>query len=158
MRRLTVLIGALASVLAFAATAAAAPPEVFQISFDDPAVEAEEAAFVSGICGFPITVDLDGKVVVHVFDGGQTLEIDSFNIRGTYTNPANGKTYKLIDSGPDIAFVRDGKAFVAVTGRSLTGSGVIGRVVFDLETGEAVFTAGNDRGFYVDVICSALAN
>jgi len=157
MRRIVICVAAVICALALLSSAAAARPEIFTFSFDDPAIEANEAAFVSGICGFPVTVDLEGKVVVHVFADGRTLEIDNYNIRGLYTNPANGETWKLVDAGPDIFFVRDGKVFVAVTGRSLTGSGVIGHVVIDLDTGAAVFTAGNDRGFYVDAICSALA-
>lgn len=157
MRRLAFITAALVGVLSLATTASAARPEVFQISFDDPAIEADEVAFVSGICGFPVEVDLAGKVVVHLFDGGRMVEVDNYNIRGLYTNPANGKTWKLVDSGPDRLYVRDGELFVGITGRSLTGSGVIGLVVIDLATGETVFTAGNDRGFYVDTICAALA-
>jgi hypothetical protein len=30
-------------------------------------------------------------------------------------------------------------------------------VVIDLDTDEVVFVAGNDRGFYVDAVCAALA-
>src|SRR3970282_2796662 len=103
--------------------------DVFHFSCNDPAIQADEAAFVSGECGFPVTVDLQGKVVVHVFEGGRALEIDSYNIRGLYTNQANGKSWGLIDSGPDIFYVDGAKVFIAITGRSTTGSGVIGRVV-----------------------------
>jgi hypothetical protein len=157
MRRFPICSAALVCLLGLVGTATAAQPEVFTISFDDPALEAEEAAFVSGICGFPIAVDMEGKVVVHLFSDGRNLVVANFNIRARYTNLANGKTFLLVDAGPDIVFVRDGKAFLAVTGRSLTGSGVIGHVVIDLETGETVFIAGNDQGFYVDAICQALA-
>jgi hypothetical protein len=157
MRRRAILTAALLCVLGLTATASAARPQVFQFSFDDPAIEAGEAAFVSDVCGFPVEVDLEGKVVVHIFGGGRTVQVDSYSIRGLYTNPANGKTWRLVDAGPDRVYVRDGELFLGITGRSLTGSGVIGLVVIDLATGEAVFTAGNERGFYVDTICAALA-
>jgi hypothetical protein len=157
MRRRAILTAALLCLLGLTATASAARPQVFQFSFDDPALEAEEVAFVSDICGFPVEVDLEGKVVVHIFDGGRTVEVDNYNLRGLYTNPANGETWRLVDAGPDRVYVRDGELFVGITGRSLTGSGVIGLVVIDLATGEAVLIAGNDRGFYVDNLCAALA-
>ena len=126
MRRFTVSVVALVSMLALGSAAFAGRPEVFKVSLDDPAVEAEEAAFVSGVCGFPVTVDAAGKIVVHVFSGGRNVEIANFNIHATYTNPSNGKSYRLLDAGPDRFFVRDGRTFVAISGRSLTGSGVIG--------------------------------
>lgn len=157
MRRLALFIAAFLCVLGLTATASAARPEVFKFSFDNPDIEADEAAFVSGICGFPVEVDMEGKVVIHLFDGGRMVEIDNYSVRGLYTNPANGKTWKLVDSGPDRVYVRNGELFLGITGRSITGSGVIGLVVIDLATGEAVFIAGNDRGFYVDTICAALA-
>jgi hypothetical protein len=45
---------------------------------------------------------------------------------------------------------------VAITGRSLTGSGVIGRVVVDLDTGEVLSVAGLAKGDFVENLCSEL--
>lgn len=157
MHRLAISTAVLLCAFGLTAAAGAARPEIFQVSLDDPAIEAEEVAFVSGICGFPVEVDLEGKIVVHVFDGGRTIEVDNYSVRGLYTNPANGETWRLIDAGPDRVYVRDGQIFVGITGRSLTGSGVIGLVVIDTATGDVAFTAGNDVGFYTDTLCPALA-
>lgn len=157
MLRLGISTAVLLCALGLTAAAGAARPEIFRVSFDDPAIEAEEVAFVSELCGFPVEVDLEGKVVIHVFDGGRTIEVDNYNIRGLYTNPANGETWRLVDAGPDRVYVRDGQIFIGITGRSFSGSGVIGLVVIDMATGEVVFTAGNDVGFYVETLCPAIA-
>jgi hypothetical protein len=64
----------------------------------------------------------------------------------------------IVDVGPDIySFDRTtGNLIVAITGRSLTGSGVIGRVVIDTVTGEVISSAGNPQGDWVENACAAL--
>ena len=114
---------------------------------------------MTAACGTEIDVDLTGRIIVLVFDkpvSEGVVELNVFHIDATFTNPETGATLSLHDVGPDVYFVRDGKLFVAVTGRSTTGSGVIGRVVFDVETGEVVFEAGKPVGDYVETVCEAL--
>ena len=74
-----------------------------------------------------------------------------------YGNPPNGARFTLRDVGPDRAFVKDGVAYVAVTGRSETGTGRSGVTVIDLGTGEIVHQAGTDIGVYYDDFCDELA-
>ncbi len=149
---------ALTAMLAFAGPAAGAKPSRVVIDLDDPAIEAEEAALVSEACGTEIDVDLSGRIIILVLDKPDTgvVELNVFHIEATFTNPKTGATFSLLDVGPDVYFVRDGKLFVAITGRSLTGSGVIGRVVVDVETGEVVFEAGQPVGDYPEIVCEAL--
>ena len=154
------LLAALAAAAVAAATASAAPPTVFHVSFDDPVIEADFAAFLSETCGAPVDVEFAGKVVVHEFAGPSRLvEIDSYSLRMTATNAATGASIVIRDAGPDIiAFDRTtGHLTIAITGRSTTGSGVIGRVVVDLDTGEVLSEAGNEAGFFGDLVCAAIA-
>ena len=142
-----------------AAPVAAARPEREVIDMNDPAIDVEETAFVTQACGFPIVADVSGHVMFTVFPEGSrhVQELDHYAIRATYTNPATGETFRLRDIGPDRFFVKHGVAYVAITGRSETGSGNIGVVVINLETGELVHKAGNDIGFYTERLCAALS-
>jgi hypothetical protein len=155
-RLLTVVVLALLA----AAPASAARPTVFTVSFSDAAIEADYAATLTAACGVPIDVAISGKVVVHEFAGKSPLvEIDSYSFRLTATNPATGASTIVRDAGPDL-IRRDratGHLTIAVTGRSTTGTGVIGRVVFDIDTGEVLSVSGNDVGFFTDTVCGAIA-
>jgi hypothetical protein len=154
----------LAMVLAFgllAGSASAAKPTKLVIDLDDPLVEADFEAILGSACGADIAADVRGHIIVLLFAGreGETRpEIDVFHTQATFTNVDTGATYSLIDVGPDIySFdAATGHLTVAVTGRSLTGSGVIGRVVFDLDTGEIISSAGNPEGDWVENACAAL--
>jgi hypothetical protein len=153
-----------AAVVVFAllvGTAAAASPTKLVFDLNDPVVEADFAGILTTACGTEITADLRGHVIVLLFAGrkGETRpEIDVFGTHATFTNVDTGATYSLVDVGPDIyAFDRKtGHLTVAVTGRSLTGSEVIGRVVFDLDTGKIISSAGNPQGDWVENACAAL--
>ena len=88
------------------------------------------------------------------------VEIDNYNtVRMVFTNPENQKRYVVqIDAGPDIVRVgRDGRVTVAITGHSTTGSGVIGRTVIDLDTGEVISMKGKVLGDFWPKLCTALA-
>ncbi len=149
------------SIASAAAPVAAAAPIHFKIDISDPGWEAMVGADVSAFCGFPITMDGKGHINVIVFDPPRgrspMVEIDAYAMHETFT--ANGKSLTVnVDAGPDLLrFDRDGHLVVAVTGRAITGSGVIGRVVVDLDTGEVVFVAGNDVGDFITLLCSTLA-
>jgi hypothetical protein len=156
----SVFLAILLSILVAAPTLGAKPSrEVIDIG--TPADEAADAAFISELCGFPITVDTEATVTVHIFTSGQgefTREIDKYIIRETFTNPATGESVTLHDVGPDIVWInRDGEVMLAQIGRSLTGSGYIGRVVTNLDTGETVLVAGKNAGTLEEQICVPLS-
>ena len=46
---------------------------------------------------------------------------------------------------------------IAITGHSTTGSGVIGRTVVDLDTGEIISSNGKVLGDFFTKLCAALA-
>jgi hypothetical protein len=147
--------------LTLAAAASAAQPTREFVSLDDPAIEAEISAFLTAQCGTEIAVDLSGHVIVLVFtdkNGDFVRELDVFEIRGTFTNVETSETTTIVDAGPDIVTLKDDTLFVAITGRSVTGSGVIGRVVVNLETGETVFVAGKRLGDFVENLCAELGS
>lgn len=137
--------------------AAGAPPEMERI--DLSVFTEDETAFASEACGFPVEADLSGHVITTVFSSTSSpvLAIDRFNLRITYTNASTGETAFVVDAGPDIRQ----RTTIAVIGRSTTGSGVIGRVVFDADTDEILFEAGHrdnaGAGAYIDAVCDALA-
>jgi hypothetical protein len=155
---------ALAAVLGFAlfaGPAAAAKPTKIVVDLNDPAFEAELADILTTACGTEIAADTSGHVIVLLFGGrkGETRpEIDVFGLHATFTNVEKGATYSIVDVGPDIySFDRTtGHLTVAITGRSLTGSGVFGRVVIDTVTGEVISSAGNPQGDWIGNACAAL--
>ena len=156
--RVLAVLAILALVLGAAPAALAAGPtrEVFDL--DDPALDVEEAAFWTDVCGFAVGVDNSGHITALVFPDGRRsmVRIDSYHIRATYTNLATGTSVRLRDIGPDRWYVRNGTLYVGVTGRSTTGSGVIGLVVIDVATGDVVHQAGNEVGLFQDRLCAAL--
>jgi hypothetical protein len=161
-RTLSTTLCAVLVVLAASHAAAAGPPQHFVVSFDDHAFEAAEAAKVTAACGTPIGVDLKGKVVVNVLDkptARGVVEIAAFGTRATYTNVETGATLAFTDAGPDVVRFdpATGHVQIAITGRSITGSGVIGRVVVDLQTGETLAVSGLEIGDYVELVCDAIA-
>ena len=155
--RVLASLASLAVVLAATPAALAGPPTREVVSLNDPAIDVEESAWASSLCGFPIDADVSGHILLSEHDGtGHVLALDVFGIRATYRNPDTGATFRYRDIGPDRLFVKDGRLYVAVTGRS-SGSGVIGVVVIDLETGEAVHVAGNDVGDFYAGMCETLS-
>jgi hypothetical protein len=161
-RRSTAVLIVAALGLVLAAAASAGKPERLTFSFDDPAYEAGIAAELSAACGFAVTVDMKGKVEIVVLDKrteAGVVEINAYSSRALFTNASTGRSVSLVDAGPDLVRFdgRTGELQLAVTGRALTGSGVVGRVVFDLDTGEVVFEAGLEHGDWIENACAALA-
>jgi hypothetical protein len=157
------VLAILASVLVLLGAAPAAiggGPTREVISMADPALDAEESASLTEECGFPVRARNAGHIIIQVFPAGsrKMQQLDHYNIRATYTNLETGAYVLLRDIGPDRWYVRDGKAYVAVTGRATTSTGVIGQVVIDLETGETVKSVGNDVGVFWDRLCAALSD
>lgn len=162
MHRVLLTTAAVTAVsLLIVAAAFAAKPTREVVSLDDPAIEADLSAFLTAQCGTEIAVDLSGHVIILVFtdrNGDFVRELDVFEIQGTFTNAETGETTTIVDAGPDIVTVKDDTLFVAITGRSVSGSGVIGRVVVNLETGEAVFVAGKKLGDFGANLCAELGS
>jgi len=158
MRHWLVVSGSALILLLLAGVAYSAKPETSK--FDLSVISEDESEFASEACGLPIEAVARGHIITTIFSEGPNphVAINRFNARVLYTNLDTGETYRLTDAGPDI----EGDDTIAVIGRSITGSGVIGRVVFDLETGEILFEAGHrvhaGGDEYITAICEALAS
>jgi hypothetical protein len=127
------------------------------IDLNDPQIDIDESAWASDECGFPIRAEVSGHIIALAFpDGRRRVETSVYNTRATYTNVATGASTRLRDIGPDRIYWLDGRLVAAITGRSLTGSGVIGLVIIDLKTEEVLFQAGNEVGFFYDWFCAAI--
>ena len=158
--RVRVLFVVLVLGLALPAAAFAGRPVHSALTFNSPADDVAESAFATTLCGFPVTADIGGRIGFIEFDRGGApgvFELAIYGLRVTYRNPDNGNVVRLRDIGPDRFYVQDGIAFVAVTGRSLTGTGNIGVFKINLETGEVVHAAGNEVGFIFDHLCDDLS-
>ena len=160
MRRVLIAAasGVLLAVLAAGVTLAARP-NVFVIDVSDPAREAGFEADLLEACGFAIDVEATGHVIVHEFNGNpRIVAINNYRMFESFS--ANGKTLTVRpDSGPDVIWVgRDGDLYIALVGRSVTGSGVIGRTVFNLTTLELVSSHGHDLGDFIAWVCGGLAS
>lgn len=153
--------GAMSAVIlafAFAGPVLAAKPTIEIIDVSDPAREAGFEADLLNLCGFAVDVEATGHVIVHQFDGNPRLvEINNYRMFETFS--ANGKTLVVRpDSGPDVIWVgSDGHLYIALVGRSVTGSGVIGRTVFDITALELVSSNGHDLGDFIAWVCGELA-
>ena len=114
---------AAAVVVALAAPVSAASQKPIVVDLDDPAVSAEDSAFWTGACGFPVVAEASGHIIFHVdAHGGPITEIAVYNMRETLTSPYG--TFRIVDTGPDITYVQGGTTYVAGIGRSTTGTSV----------------------------------
>jgi hypothetical protein len=157
--RVLAILASLALMLGAAPAVLAAGPTHATDNLNDPQIDIEESAWATGWCGFAVDADIAGHRSSTEFsgDGRSVVALYHYAIRVTYTNVETGAVIRLRDVGPDRFFVKDGRDYVAVTGRATTGSGVIGIVIIDLETGEIVHQAGNDVGQFNDQFCDAIS-
>ena len=89
-------------------------------------------------------------------EGNKNVVLQVFHQVLTFTNATTGKTFVFRDVGPDHYYLNDeGNLIIAITGRS-TGSGVIGHVVINLDTGETLLVAGKEFGTATALACEAL--
>jgi hypothetical protein len=156
--RVLALLVSLVALLGAAPAALAGGPTHVVDSLNDPQIDIDESAWASAWCGFAVDADVSGRVGGLEFagDGRSVLSLTIYGIRVTYTNVETGAVVRLRDIGPDRFFVKDGRIFVAVTGRASNGTGIAGVVIFDFETGELVHQAGHDMGVFNDWFCSAI--
>ena len=135
------------------------PQKPFIFDLNDPAFDADDSDFWTDQCGFPVTAELSGHIIFHNAKRGAVQFITVYNQRELLTS-ATG-SYRLQDIGPDIEYIRDGVSYVAIIGRSITGSGVIGRTVINLDTGEVDWNGrlvGDEvLGDFTRPICRMLA-
>lgn len=160
--RLRALLAAALLALVVAAPASAAKPERFVIDIaTDPDFEAGTEEFLAFACGFDVEVDARGHIIILLFDrangNGKVVELDVYNMHQTFT--ANGRSVTIpVDAGPDVVFVgADGQLRVAITGHPTGGSGLAGRTVVNLETGEVEQESGHFIGDWVAMVCEGLA-
>lgn len=133
MRRLLgVLLSALI-VLLVASPVVAARPAIFSFADDDVA----DGEFFSDLCGFEITSESSGHVIFHNAKRGANDFISNWQIN--YWLHSATASYHLVDAGPDMTHRQAGADTFTVTGRSLTGSTVIGRLIIDLDSGEVTY-------------------
>ena len=138
--------------------ASAAKPNLFIIDVSTQEFEDDQEAFLLETCGYLIDFEGTGHIVVHEFnDNPRLIQISNFRLFETFS--ANGRTIEVRpDSGPDRIWVgQDGNVYLALVGRSVTGSGVIGRTVVNLSTGEFVSSTGHDLGDFLANLCAELA-
>jgi hypothetical protein len=116
--------------------------------------------------GFDVPVTCpNGQTLESTFEGwtqillfqqasNPNVELNIFHAVRTFVNTA-GETFVFRDVGPDHYYMEGGDLIVTVTGRA-TASGVIGHVVFNLNTGEAELVAGREFGDIEALACNAL--
>jgi hypothetical protein len=137
----------------------AAAPERIVIDLNDPAVDADESAWATDYCGFEVNADVRGRITILVRDGSRpgTAELDVYGMSYTYTNVVTGASITFHDVGPDRFFSKDGVRYVAITGRSVGGSGTAGSVIVNLETGEVLRASGGTIEPPYWEFCAAIA-
>jgi hypothetical protein len=161
MRVTAVVVGSALMTMALAAPAAAAPPvrEVVPVGAAD---EAELQGLFTSACGVPVRVEGTGKVLSMVFSNrkGQVVRIQEiYSQRFVITNIETGATSTIRDTGPDRVLFENGEPVILQQiGRSTTGSGTIGRTVFDIRGGrsEELSRSGKSYGDFVANTCAAI--
>jgi hypothetical protein len=147
--------------LILASPASAAPPEREVVPVD-AALEAFLEGLLTPACGVPVSVVGTGKVVSKVFTDGRgetTRAQDNYSQRFVVTNTLTGATYVIRDTGPDRVLFEGGQPVsLQQIGRSTTGSGTIGRTVFDIRNGQSreLSRAGRPFGDFVANACEAI--
>ena len=148
-------------VVLFGAPASAAPPERAVVPVDAE-LESLLEDLLTAACGVPVTVEGTGKVISKVFTDrqGQIRRAqDNYSQRFLITNTVTGATYTIRDTGPDRVLFRNGEPVtLQQIGRSTTGSGTIGRTVFDISDGqmEELSRSGRSFGDFVANTCAAI--
>lgn len=162
-RRLLVFILSVLLSLTLITSARAAKPEMITIPVDE--------TNVFGECdGFAVIEHVEGtvKISTHVDqEGNLVMELVRFSLRHTYSNSETGESLSTPDAGIDKVTVNDDGsgtvAVIGIVGRIVVpGEGLVfahlGRIVFDLDTGEVLFEAGPHEDFanLLPTLCAAL--
>ncbi len=148
MRRSSSVVAAavLAAVLAPAAPALAAPPEVTPIDgqFDDE--------FLTEECGVAVSTTVSGQVRIREFERNSGV-VSVLTINLTLVATAGDNSVRFKDVGADLVRIApDGSGVVQVSGQ--VPFDYKGVVRYDLETDEVVFESSGP--FTTDRVCRAL--
>jgi hypothetical protein len=155
MRRVGIAGLSAAAVLVMSAGAAfAAPPTITIVDISQ--FEGQSEAEWLANCGFAVDVEFEGQIVIHEFGGQRLVEVDNWRFVATYS--ANGKTFVALHprAGPDIFWIAgDGTLYRATAGRS-PFDGMIGRIVWNVDTDTVVSSHGRAIDNPLDDICAML--
>jgi hypothetical protein len=149
------LLGAAAVLATSAGTAFAAPPTITIVDISQ--FEGQSEAEWLAECGFTVDVEFEGQLVIHEFGGQRLVEVDNWRVTMTYS--ANGQTFVAVHphAGADIFWIAgDGTLYLATAGRS-PFDGLIGRIVWNLDTDTVVSSHGRAIDNPIDDICAMLA-
>jgi hypothetical protein len=156
MRRVGIAAFCAATLLGMSAGAAfAAPPTITIIDFSQ-FEEFAEADWLAE-CGFVVDVEFEGHIIIHEFSGPRLVEVDNWRTFMTYS--ANGKTFVAAHplASPDIYWIAgDGTIYHAIAGRA-PFDGLIGRIVWNVDTDTVVSSHGHAIDNPLDDICTMIA-
>jgi hypothetical protein len=156
MRRLGIAALSAVTVLVMSAGAAlAAPPTITIVDLSQ--FEGQSEAEWLANCGFAVDVEFEGHIIIHEFGGPRLVEVDNWRFVATYS--ANGKTFVALHprAGADHFWIaRDGTLHLTTVGRS-PFDGMIGRIVWNLNTGTVESSHGHAIDNPLDDICAMLA-
>lgn len=148
---LLVSLSSLVLMLALPGTAAADQPSVSTVPISFARIDAG----LSQACGFPVFITADGERRITTFADGRVMT----HRQVTNTWSANGKsvtnyqTVTFIDEG-GVRTVLGNLFSIHIPGQGLIVQNM-GRVVFDLATGEVLFEAGPHEP--ISTVCAYLA-
>jgi hypothetical protein len=162
-RRLLLVVLTILLTLSLFPSALAAKPEFIVIPVD-------ETAALGDCAGFTVIEHVEGTVKVSIHldqDGNFVMQVTRFRLRHTFSNSETGASLFSPDVGIDkVSVSQDGSESVAVIGIVsrivVPGEGLVfahlGKIVFDINTGEVLFEAGphDDLAGLLSVLCSAL--
>lgn len=160
MRRFTMVLGMAAIFTGSAVLPASAAPPTRTV---DPVGAQEEAdldRLLTRACGVSVEVEGSGRVTTTEFTDRNDVLVKVqavYATRFVVTNAETGASYTLLDVGPDRLLFENGQPVeLQQIGRSLTGSGVIGRTVIDLTGQGPPQSTGRVFGDYVAITCEAI--
>ena len=132
-----------------------APPTITIVDMSQ--FEGQSEAEWLANCGFAVDVEFEGQIIIHESGGQHLIEVDNWRFVATYS--ANGKTFVALHplAGPDIYWIAgDGTLYHAIVGRA-PFDGLIGRVVWNVDTDTVVSTHGLAIDNPIDDICAMIA-
>ncbi|HSK16382.1 MAG TPA: hypothetical protein VK915_09445 [Gaiellaceae bacterium] len=150
------LIGWLACILTVALGvapgASAGKPMIERFDVDETAPD----GFLTEACGFDVTSQVQGHVIVRTFSGAGTGPVELRTLNLGITASANGSSYRFRDVGADLVRVEpEGTAVLMIVGQvPFTFTGVL---KIDLETGETILEPRHSLEDRIDEACAALA-
>ena len=152
-RRFTMfLVGLLALAVLVAPGASAGKPTIERLEIDETVAD----PFLTAECGFPVTVQSQGHIIVRTFPGDKTgvAQVTTLNIDNTVR--AGDRSYRIRDVGADVVRIEpDGTAIIMIIGQ--VPFAFTGVLKLDLETGEAILEPHHSLEGQIAEACAALA-